>query len=138
MIAIPGAHEVPHFEYLAFEKHLIDLLYYFKLTSRDINIGLIVYGAKAVPFAYPQPFKNRLKTNTRVSLMALERLKYTDATAIKENKVSVALSKMREMLKSSPPGYKNMMLRPNARKIGIIYVWGKASTVEEKKKTIRK
>ena len=129
---------MPHFDFIAFEKHLIDLLYHFKLTESDINIGLIVYGAEAVPFAWPQPFKNRLKTNTRVSIMIQQRLKYTDITAIKENKASVALRMIREMLTSPPPGYKNMMLRPYTRKIGIIYTWGKAKTLEEKDQTISK
>lgn len=122
VIAVPGSHAVPYYDFLAFEGQLIDLLRYFAIEPQFFNIGLILYGEHTVTLASPQPFKTRVQMNTRVTLLA-QRSVHALKLGLKQD-VAGAIREIRHMLTKPPDGYDLGILRPNAKKIGIIFAYG--------------
>lgn len=133
VIAVPGALIVPYFEFIAFEGNLIDLLYHFNIEPRHIHIGLVLYGKAAVPIASPQPFKTRTQVNTRVTLLS-QRNQHMLKLGMELN-VAEAIRQVSDMLTKAPRGYPAEILRPNARKIGIIFTYG-PTDIKFKQQTI--
>lgn len=69
VIAVPGSTAVPQSEFEAYEDNIINLLRSFVILPDQFNIGLILYGERAVPILWPQPYKNR----TRVCMVTVVR-----------------------------------------------------------------
>ncbi|KAL4224061.1 hypothetical protein ACF0H5_017518 [Mactra antiquata] len=123
VIAVPGGFQVPHHEFTIFEEHLHDLIRYFSIEPDQFNIGLILYGESTVTIATPQPFKNRLQMNTRITLLTQR-----DTHFLKlgfRQKLQPAIQEIRHILTQPPDGYHSMNIkRPNVTKIGIIFTYG--------------
>ena len=122
VIAVPGSTDVPQYEFDVFETELTELLRHFKINRGNFNIGLVLYGKTQIRVASPQPFKTRKELNTRITLLH-RRNKYSQELNLESN-VAGAIYAVHLMLLNPPTGYPRDILRPNSRKIGIIFTYG--------------
>ncbi|XP_045173657.2 uncharacterized protein LOC123535166 [Mercenaria mercenaria] len=122
VIAVPGSYAVPYFDFSPFEEQLVELIRYFAIEPDQFNIGLVLYGAHTVTIATPQPFKTRVQMNTRVSLLAQRNIHFLKM-GHKQN-LAKAIREIRHILTKPPDGYDMHILRPGAKKIGIIFAFG--------------
>ncbi|KAL3856156.1 hypothetical protein ACJMK2_010942 [Sinanodonta woodiana] len=127
IIAVPGSDTVPGQEFFPFEQFLIKLVSFFQISEDQFNIGLIIYGKEAVAISWPQPFKTRAQTNTRITLMS-QRKTYANKLD-GGNDVAAAINLMRQMF-SDPSGYPLRRKRNGAKKIGIVFTYGPAGNYQ--------
>ncbi|KAK3084486.1 hypothetical protein FSP39_014278 [Pinctada imbricata] len=123
VFAVPGSWEIPTEEFLPFETFLTMLVDYFKIDRENINVGLILYGKEPVAISLPQPMKDQMETNTRITLLT-QRESYA-YTMSGDPDVVGALRLMRQMFKN-PAGYPMQGPRPGAKQIGVIFTYGQA------------
>lgn len=122
VIAVPGSDDIPRFEFDTFEDQLTELLRHFDISKTEINIGLVLYGKTQIRVASPQPFKTKKELNTRITLLH-RRNKYSHELSL-EADVAGAIYAVHLMLLNPPAYYPREILRPNSRKIGVIFTYG--------------
>ncbi|KAJ8312453.1 hypothetical protein KUTeg_009826 [Tegillarca granosa] len=119
---VPGDLRIPAEEFLPFETFLTILTDYFVIDLQNVNIGTILYGREPIAIGYPQPFKDQMMTNARITLLS-QREAYADQLSGTPD-VAGALNLMRHMFRN-PTGYPLQTSRHGSKKIGIFFTYGK-------------